>query len=284
MYGERDDPYRVLVRLGQQLEAAAAQDAVLRTFTSTVASALKLPYVAIATTAADDAARTAIVAESGTPPPGLTRVPLLHQGEVVGELLVAPRDPCEAWSRSERALLESLAHQAAATVHALQLKDGLQRLTLELQHAREHLVLAREEERRRLRHDLHDELAPTLAALSLTSARAADRLTRDPASARGLLASVRDGLREAVGDVRRLAYDLRPPILDELGLVAAVRERAEQLTQTRDCVSPFRLGTPPLAASRGRSRRVPHHPRGVDERVAPRAVERVHDRAGARPR
>jgi signal transduction histidine kinase len=151
----------------------------------------------------------------------VTRLPLVHQGEHVGELLVAPREPGEPWNRADRSLLDSLAHQAAAAVHAAQ-------LTNELQHARERLVLAREEERRRLRHDLHDELAPTLAALSLTSARASDRLATDPAVARGLLDQLRNGLRACVGDVRRLAYDLRPPVLDELGLLAAIQERAAQ--------------------------------------------------------
>lgn len=231
LYGDRDDPYRVLARLGQQLEAAAAQDAVLQTFTSTVSSALKLRYVAIATPdTSSETPNSRVVAESGRLQSGLTRLPLLHQGQTVGELLVAPREPGEAWGRADRALLESLAQQAAAAVHALQLTEGLQRLTLELQHARERLVLAREEERRRLRHDLHDELAPTLAALSLMSGRAADQLSSDLERARGLLASVRDGLRAAVGDVRRLAYDLRPPILDELGLLAAVQERSEQFS------------------------------------------------------
>jgi signal transduction histidine kinase len=154
----------------------------------------------------------------------------VHQGEAVGELLVAPREPGDTWSRADRALLDSLSHQAGAAVHALQLTEGLKRLTGELQHARERLVLAREEERRRLRHDLHDELAPTLAALSLTSARAADRLSSDPENARGLLRTLRDGLRACVGDLRRLAYDLRPPVLDELGLLAAIQERAAQFS------------------------------------------------------
>ena len=168
MYGERDDPHRVLARLGRQLEAAAAPDEVLDTVASSVRTALKLPYVALTVQRGE---MTHVVAESGSPVTSLNRIPLIHQGVDVGELLVAPREPSETWSRADRALLDSLGHQAGAAIHALQ-------LTRELQLARERLVLAREEERRRLRHDLHDELAPTLAALSLTSARASDRLTK----------------------------------------------------------------------------------------------------------
>lgn len=241
IYGERDDPYRVLSRLGRQLEAAAAPESVLDTVAATVRSALKLPYAAISMRQAE---ALELVVESGTSVPGLTRLPLVHQGEHVGELLVAPREPGETWSRADRTLLDSLAHQAAAAVHAVQ-------LTNDLQHARERLVLAREEERRRLRHDLHDELGPTLAALSLTSARASDRLASDPVAARGLLVQLRDGLRACVGDVRRLAYDLRPPVLDELGLLAAIQERAAQFNSdsgmTIEVQSPQSL--PPLPAA-----------------------------------
>jgi two-component system, NarL family, sensor kinase len=107
------------------------------------------------------------------------------------------------------------------------------RLSGELQHAREQLVLTREEERRRLRRDLHDDLAPSLAALGLTAATARDlltpELTPESVAAAQLLKEVHVGLRNAVGDIRRIAYELRPPILDELGLVAAIRERAARL-------------------------------------------------------
>jgi signal transduction histidine kinase len=96
----------------------------------------------------------------------------------------------------------------------------------ELQHARERLVLAREEERRRLRRDLHDDLAPSLAALGLTAAAAEELLASDREDAAAAIARLRASIRAAVGDVRRLVYDLRPPTLDELGFAEAVRECA----------------------------------------------------------
>jgi signal transduction histidine kinase len=89
-------------------------------------------------------------------------------------------------------------------------------------------VLAREEERRRLRRDLHDDLAPTLAALALTTSRIADLIPSDPKAAGALTAELYSAIRAAVSDIRRLVYDLRPPALDELGLVAAIKERAAQ--------------------------------------------------------
>ena len=96
----------------------------------------------------------------------------------------------------------------------------------DLRRSREQLVLAREEERRRLRRDLHDELAPTLAALGLGAATVGELIPTDPKGATSANEKLRMAIRATVGDVRRQVYDLRPPALDELGLVEAVRERA----------------------------------------------------------
>lgn len=106
----------------------------------------------------------------------------------------------------------------------------LQRLTVDLQHSRERIVLAREEERRRLRRDLHDDLGPTLAALALTASTVGDLIPTDPAAAVSLVNELQNEIRATVGNVRRLVYELRPPTLDELGLVAAIRERAVQFS------------------------------------------------------
>ncbi len=98
----------------------------------------------------------------------------------------------------------------------------------DLRRSREQLVLAREEERRRLRRDLHDELAPTLAALGLSAATVGELIRIDPKEAASANEKLRAAIRATVGDVRRLVYDLRPPALDELGLVEAIRERASR--------------------------------------------------------
>ena len=89
-------------------------------------------------------------------------------------------------------------------------------------------MTAREEERRRLRRDLHDGLGPTLGSLPLKLDVAGDLLERDPAAARDLLRGLKTQARSAVADIRRLVYELRPPTLDELGLVGAIREAAAQ--------------------------------------------------------
>ena len=98
----------------------------------------------------------------------------------------------------------------------------------DLRRSRERLVLAREEERRRLRRDLHDELAPTLAALGLSAATVGELIPTDPKGAAFANEKLQTVIRATVGDVRRLVYDLRPPALDELGLIEALRERASR--------------------------------------------------------
>jgi two-component system NarL family sensor kinase len=218
MYGERDDPYAVLSRLGSRLEATLAPEAVLPTIVETVAQALKLPYVAIALKQDDAFSITASYGLSQGKP---LILPLVYQTEIIGRLLLAERVPGDAFTAADRRLLEDIAHQAGVAVHAV-------RLTADLQHSRERLVTTREEERRRLRRDLHDGLGSTLAALHLQAGAIRIMVRHDPAAAEGELADLQAEIRSAIGDIRRLVYALRPPSLDELGLVAAIQQYAAQ--------------------------------------------------------
>ena len=223
MYGERDEPYAVVARLGQRLEATLAPDAVLPMIARTVQDALKLPYIAIALKHGDE---LEIAAAAGQPQADLQRLPLVYNAEPVGELLLAPRAPGEAFSPADQRLLALLAQQAGVAVHAVRLTTELRRLTSDLQHSRERLIATREEERRRLRRDLHDGLGPTLASLTMKLDAAQTVVVEDPPVGLALLAEVRSQLKETIGSVRRLVYALRPPVLDQFGLVAAIREHA----------------------------------------------------------
>jgi signal transduction histidine kinase len=221
MYGERDDPYAVISRLGKRLEATLAPETVLPTIVGIVREALKLPYAAIALP--QDGNDFQIVAASGEEPPADPLIlPLSYGGESVGELLLAERAPGESFSAADRRLLDGLARHAGVAVHGV-------RVMADLRRSRERLVLAREEERRRLRRDLHDELAPTLAALGLSAATVGELIPTHPKEAALANEKLQSAIRATVGDVRRLVYDLRPPALDELGLVEAMRQRASRL-------------------------------------------------------
>lgn len=109
------------------------------------------------------------------------------------------------------------------------LEQRVQQQVEEIQVARERLVTAREEERRRLRRDLHDGLGPTLASLFQRLDSALRLVHPDPHGATALLADVKTQVRSVIADIRRLVYALRPPTLDEFGLVGALREHASQL-------------------------------------------------------
>src|SRR5205823_13363374 len=125
-----------------------APDAVLPTVVETVKEALKLPSAAV-TLKRTNADGFTTAAESGEPTAAPLVLPLVYQGETVGQLMLAPRAPGEPFSPADRRLLDDLAHQAGVAVHAV-------RLTNDLQRSREQIITAREEERRRLRRDLHD--------------------------------------------------------------------------------------------------------------------------------
>lgn len=229
IFGERDEPYRVISRLGSRLEAAIAPDAVLPSIVETVAQALKLPYAAI--TWEQGAAPCELVVAASYGRAGdqqtLVRVPLVYRQEKVGELWLAPRTPSESLTPADMRLLHDLARQVGVAVHAVRLTADLQLLTSDLQHSRERLVSAREEERRRLRRDLHDGLGPRLAGLTLKLETARNRLAHDPL-ADPLLSDLIACTQEAVADIRRLVYALRPPSLDELGLIPVLHEQVLQ--------------------------------------------------------
>lgn len=248
MEGDRDESYRAISRLGQRLEAAFEPADVLPAIVQTVGESLKLPYVAIGLTIDERGSGlddqpveggcpiiadlwSAAAASYGQPPhpqAPIFNLPLVYQSKMVGRLFITPRPGESRLSVADERLLAGLMNQAGVAVHGVRLMTELRFMTYDLQRSRERLVLAREEERRRLRRDLHDDLAPALAGLALTAGTIGDLIPADPAKAVGLTADLNQTIRTTVGDIRRLVYDLRPPALDELGLVAAIRERATQ--------------------------------------------------------
>jgi signal transduction histidine kinase len=221
MYGDRDQPEDALRRLGQRLEASIDPQTVLSTLVATVAEALRSPFVAIELdrdgAATVEAAHGVIPIDAGGSRE-LERFPIVYRGQTVGKLVVCPRDVDEPFSTADRRLVADLARQAGPAVEAV-------RLTSDLRRSREELVTAREEERRRLRRDLHDELGPAMAG-SLMKLRAARSLmAAEPARAAGLLDDLEADVGGMVDEIRRIARNLRPPSLDELGLLGVLRMR-----------------------------------------------------------
>jgi signal transduction histidine kinase len=217
VYGDRADPYAALRRLGMRLEQAAEPAAVLPGVVEAVTAALRAPRARI-----ERDGRT--LAEHGAPGAGgePLAIALTAHGAAQGRLEVWPRTPGEPSSAADRRLLADLARQAGPAVRAVA-------LAADLQHSRERLVLAREEERRRLRTDLHDGLGPTLTGIAMQLDAAGALLDSDPERAGALLARGAAEARGAIVDVRRVVDELRPAALDDLGLVGALGERARAL-------------------------------------------------------
>jgi signal transduction histidine kinase len=156
----------------------------------------------------------------------------VYQHETVGQLLLAPRAPGETFSPADRRLLDDLAREAGVAVYAVRLTTDLQRSAADLQRSRERLVTTREEERRRLRRDLHDGLGPTLASLAQRLNTARVLIPRDSDAAIALLGDLETQVKTMIAEIRQLVYALRPPALDELGLVSALREHAEHYNES----------------------------------------------------
>ncbi len=222
MFGDRGDPYRAVSRVSATLQGAVPPGGSLDSVVSAIAGSLKLAYVAVE-------AQGQVRACVGDPARQAVRIAMTHQGTTVGTLLAAG-PPGRPVGPRDRALLTELAGHAGAAVYAAGLADDLQA-------SRQRLVEAREEERRRLRRDLHDGLGPGLASVVLGIDLAAGQLRTDPNAAHAVLKELKTEMVTAIEEIRRLVYELRPPALDDLGLVGALRQQAERIGRRHPMLS-----------------------------------------------
>jgi signal transduction histidine kinase len=167
-------------------------------------------------------------------------VPLVFHGARVGELIVGVRPGDRRLTTADQAVLDLLAAPLATALHASTLAE-------EVQASRERIVAAREEERRRLHRDLHDGLGPALTGAGFKADAAHNLVATSPEQAGALLAELRRDIREAIDDVRRLVYGLRPPALDELGLAGALRRHGDTLPLAVTIDAPATLPALPAA-------------------------------------
>ena len=240
MYGERDEPWRAMRRLGQRLELAAEPDRAFPAIVETVADALRLPYVRLEVT--DEAGGLVEAAARGPTPADGHRSPLVARrgtGRPAGRSACEPASAGSAWTSSGSSTTWR-ARPARAS--------GRMRLRDDLARSRERLVLAREEERRRLRRDLHDGLGPSLAAIGMRAEASAAVLTRIPSAARRQL--------DALGDGGPRGARRRPPARRRPAAARARRARASPARSAQQAAAPgSRRGTA-TARSDGDPRRV----------------------------
>lgn len=170
--------------------------------------------------AVTEAVREAVNARTVTVGPPGSGIPIEYRGEHLGDLVVA-MPPGHTLSSVDEDLLCDLAQYAAVLV-----KSEL--LNADLRESRSQIVTGREEERKRLRRDLHDSVGPSLAAVVLKLSAAGSRA--DTHERNAILAEAREEVKSAIAEIRRLVDDLRPPAIDEVGLVDAIRQRADALS------------------------------------------------------
>jgi signal transduction histidine kinase len=224
IFGERDDPYELVSQLGGRLQSTMAAESLLESVAETVARALRLPYVAIELRGPDGVVD---VQDYGERQGEALSLPLVSQGEDVGRLLLDPGVRREPFGPADRKLIELLTQQVGIAAHSVLLAGRLQR-------SLHRAVTVREEERRRLRRDIHDGLGPMLSATKMQLELARKLLATRPDSAAVILGELVDTQQVVITDVRRLVEGLRPPVLDQLGLVPAIRERAHTLSDRSD--------------------------------------------------
>ncbi|WP_326821220.1 sensor histidine kinase [Streptosporangium sp. NBC_01756] len=213
MYGTHGDPRALAARLAQEVGEAEPANALAAT-AAVIREGLGLTGVAVEVN--DPGTRRV---EIGLLGPAPRAVPLIRHGEPVGRLLLGSPGPRRFAAAHNDRLIAVVTPYMADVVHAV-------RMTADLQRSRERILTAREEERRRLRRDLHDGLGHALTDMAMSINMARINLRSAPASADRLLTELRTGM-DAVGqEIRELVYGLRPPTLDELGLAEAVRALA----------------------------------------------------------
>jgi signal transduction histidine kinase len=209
LFGDRPDPLAAATSLADRIgdDPALALDAIRES--------LVLPYSCLRSGGE-------VLATSGSEVTHTRVLPLRLGGDDVGEIVVGLRAGDLGLSPADEDVLRIVAPLLAQTLRA-------RAMTRALPTSRGPVVTAVEEERRRLRRDLHDGLGPTLSGVAFATDAVRNQLRSNPERADELLVLLRADTAGAIAEVRRLVEGLRPPALDELGLVGAIRQHATTL-------------------------------------------------------
>lgn len=215
VYGDRDRPDQMVEAVHRRAVVSGAPVDVLTDVLEELATGLRVPGLAILSP------EGVPVASFGAAVPDHSSYDdeLVHRGRRVGRLIASRRAGEDALSQVDRNVLNRLGAPLAVMVDAAMSSEALRR-------SRDELVRVREEERRRIRRDLHDGLGAILTGVTLTIDAVANNLDSRPSEAGALLKQARSDLGDAITEIRRLVEDLRPPALDELGLAGSIRQHA----------------------------------------------------------
>ena len=216
LYGQRSDPVAATARLARPIANSDVAH-TLEELLAALGETLRLSYVGVRIN--EPASITEVGLDVGS---ATLAVPIRRAGRELGVLRAGRRG--QPLDRRDERLLEAAAAQIRLVLHA-------RSLTEEVRTAREELISGIEEERRRLRREIHDGVGPTLAGIALGAESAERAVDQDPARARQLLSCLRTDVAGLVAEVRRVVDGLRPALLDELGLVGSLRQLARSIEE-----------------------------------------------------
>lgn len=153
-------------------------------------------------------------------------VPLVGRERLLGILVLGPKQGDDLFDGEDFQILEVVRRQASVTIQNISLLRALQQHATDLERLHQQLLRAREEERKRLARELHDEIIQALVGLhyELSHSQVAAAPTQD-----GQVEQLQQQVHQIMAALRNVCTELRPPALDSLGLVSAVRSRLREL-------------------------------------------------------
>jgi len=233
VYGKRATPYQVLSDFARRIGGAYASEDVLPQMAQIVAAGTGAERVVVWLRVAGELQPEAS-SDGGPPPaplplegqampslPGAdVGVPVIHQGELLGAISIRmPRG--EPLRPAGEQLVADVASQAGLALSNAGLVEDLRA-------SRQRLVAAQDEERRRLERNLHDGAQQDLVALAIKLRLAGAAADEDPAQAKEIIGELQADAAAALENLRDLARGIYPPLLADLGLVAALNAQARK--------------------------------------------------------
>jgi PAS domain S-box-containing protein len=199
-------------------------------------------------------------------------LPLVTRGRALGALTFVRAVTDGRYSQRDLELAESLARQASLAVENarlfaeaqalnLELEQRIQRRTLQLQRAQtaaqavsQRLLVAREEERAEMAREIHDELGQQLTGFKYDVVKLNKAVdTADPAALRAITQEMSQGIDATIETIRRIATELRPAILDDFGLLAAIHWQADEIQRRTGILARFQSQMEAVELERGKT-------------------------------
>ncbi|MFE6255797.1 histidine kinase [Agromyces sp. NPDC057865] len=216
VFGTKTDATQLVVGLGESLAGTYDLETLLPRMRATLEDGMGLRWARIRLLPDGDGAEQ--------PNPGqqpVFAVPIEVDGEQIGLIECGPKLSGSLTS-ADTAILQTFARQAGMAVRNVRLKQELEHQAALLRTSRARIVHAQEQERRRIERNIHDGVQQDLTALIGLAGQARHQLEHDPTAAVEDIATMQDGLRRVLADLRDLAQGIHPSVLSDRGLLAAI--------------------------------------------------------------